>query len=318
MRHMLSYSHFDSRIAFNFPKVIIFSQFGNYGSLLENKSAGRTLILFTKALVLGSIEWIRRKREIFHKRRTPLLAYFFKKFPPLYILKYIYIYIYARVSAIIAIRDKVPRVIIYSSKHLGKKYRLRLLSTDLTLIYTLLSTGITAYYNPNGRSNFFTVTCFEIFAAFSISSHTAASSNDEFFPYPLSRPPLSLLSPRCRFIANTYPHLLKFNASRISESRDNRLYFRRYTEVILAKIQRGIPAEGRTRSMPKSVVEVSSSSALLRRRNFRRLGARATAILARVHVSQFLAVRALNDLGIPRFLVSSTRRAYPSGVPKGS
>lgn len=51
-----------------------------------------TLILFTKAFVLGSIEWIRRKREIFHKRKTPLLAYSFKKFPPLYILKYIYIY----------------------------------------------------------------------------------------------------------------------------------------------------------------------------------------------------------------------------------
>lgn len=96
--------------------------------------------------------------------------------------RYIYssTYIYASVRAIIAIRDKVPRVIIYSGKHLGKKYRLRLLSTDLTLIYTPLSTGITAYYDPNGRSNFFTVTCLEIFAAFSTSSHTATSSNDEF------------------------------------------------------------------------------------------------------------------------------------------
>lgn len=97
-----------------------------------------------------------------------------------YIYSSTYIYIYARVRAIITIRDKVPRVIIYSGKHLGKKYRLRLLSTDLTLIYTPLSTGITAYYDPNGRSNFFTVTCFEIFAAFSTSSHTAAFPNDEF------------------------------------------------------------------------------------------------------------------------------------------
>lgn len=133
--------------------------------------SGGTLILFTKTLVLGSIEWIyiRRKREDIFRARgglcsssTPL-----RSSPALYTLEHVYTHIHARVSAIIAIRDKVPRVIIYSGKHLGKKYRLRLLSTDLTLIYTPLSTGITAYYDPNGRSNFFTVTCFEIFAAFS-------------------------------------------------------------------------------------------------------------------------------------------------------
>jgi len=35
--------------------------------------------------------------------------------------RYIYSSTYIYVSAIIAIRDKVPRVIIYSGKHLGKK-----------------------------------------------------------------------------------------------------------------------------------------------------------------------------------------------------
>lgn len=34
-------------------------------------------------------------------------------------------YIYARVSAIIAVRDKVPRVIIYSSRHLEKKIEIK-------------------------------------------------------------------------------------------------------------------------------------------------------------------------------------------------
>lgn len=101
-----------------------------------------------------------------------------------------YIYICARALAPLspsAIRSL--GVIIYSGEHLGKKYRLRHLSTDLTLIYTPLSTGITAYYDPNGRSNFFTVTCFEIFAAFSTPLHTAAFSNGEFFSLPA---PLSL------------------------------------------------------------------------------------------------------------------------------
>jgi len=165
--------------------------------MCDAECSGGALILFTKALVLGSIEWIRRKRESFHRRRTSLLVYSFKKFP-----LYTQVHIYARVSAIIAIRDKVPRVIIYSGKHLGKKYRLRLLSTDLTLIYTPLSTGITAYYDPNGRSNFFTVTCFEIFAAFSTPSHTAVSSCERIS---FSSPPtLSLLVGLSQMYIYTY------------------------------------------------------------------------------------------------------------------
>lgn len=131
---------------------------------MENKNnagcSGGTLILFTKALVLGSIDYARKGRFStrggLHSLPIPLRSSC--------AVIYTQVHIYARVSAIIAIRDKVPRVIIYSGKHLGKKYRLRLLSTDLTLIYTPLSTGITAYYDPNGRSNFFTVTCLEIFS----------------------------------------------------------------------------------------------------------------------------------------------------------
>lgn len=172
MRHT-SLCVISTLIAFNFPMLLFSPLFvkRNCGSLLENKNAGcsgGTLIPFTKALALGSIEWVGKGRFStrggFHCLPSPLRSS----------RRYIYssTCIYARVSAIIAIRDKVPRVIIYSAKHLGKKYRLRLLSTDLTLIYTPLSTGITAYYNPNGRSNFFTVTCFKIFAAFSISSPT--------------------------------------------------------------------------------------------------------------------------------------------------
>jgi len=157
--------------------------------MCDAECSGGALILFTKALVLGSIEWIRRKRESFHRRRTSLLVYSFKKFP-----LYTQVHIYARVSAIIAIRDKVPRVIIYSGKHLGKKYRLRLLSTDLTLIYTPLSTGITAYYDPNGRSNFFTVTCFEIFAAFSTPSAISSCERISFSSPPRLFPFVAALS----------------------------------------------------------------------------------------------------------------------------